>query len=407
MRNVIQLLALLLLAVCLGCGGGSGRPVTGFFAVNIEAPPALRAGEPADWTVRITGGQGPYQVSFDLGGGLAGASQVLTSTVNADATRTEAVFNLTPRAGDWNASVQVADANGITASDSHAYSVGLASAVRATAVFTAGKIMVATDIPADGELTITASTVDDLRLGAPSYSLVGGTPGATLTVTPLYPLDGARGSVTLRLEDALGRSGETTVEVDIPGSAAADTLYADFVETRAAVGQAVTLVAITGALPRKFYKASFALVIPADAEIVAGSFNAGAPGGSATTADGIWAGVGSVIEVEGPDGISSFDELDWWEQGDGARQLYFGLLPSVGAELSAASGELFSLQLKFSTPGVKRCHFIRKSGFENYLTFYSGYGREWGHWMDGTQILWDVYANYTPYAALTAGVEID
>jgi hypothetical protein len=176
-----------------------------------------------------------------------------------------------------------------------------------------------------------------------------------------------------------------SVIVAAPSAYQPDTLYAEPLQATAAVGAPVTVLVSTGKLPNPFYyMTGCGLTIEADADFVRKSFQYGEVGGDfidydngntwTGPADGVWALVNPANFFNAPDNfITSFDI------GGGRERWDLAVIPLGGAEVTDASGALFNLQFKFSTPGVKTFGFQAFSSVKR--TYYSDMSTEY-NWAD-------------------------
>ncbi len=145
------------------------------------------------------------------------------------------------------------------------------------------------------------------------------------------------------------------------------TLYAIPAQTSAETGGTVTVRVVTGQLPadaplRTVY--TVGLTVGSGCDYVAGSFNAGAPGGAAADVDGVWSTLSSA-----PQGFMEINE-DYVgplpTDVPGQQLLIFNVVPINGG-VTTAAGDLFNFRLRFSAPGDYQL------GFRDYYLYERTY----------------------------------
>jgi hypothetical protein len=158
-----------------------------------------------------------------------------------------------------------------------------------------------------------------------------------------------------------------------------DTIYAYPLQATVAVGDPVTIVVATGrpAHPLQFLS-SVAVSVENAGTYVAHSFNIGAPGGTRTQTDGIWAAMGVPDDdyLDLGDGLVPGHGAD---MGNG-RHVYTFAVVTMGPYTAAdAEGVLFNFQLSFSQPGTYHIGLRSTDGTFDML-YYSDAG--------GTNYFW-------------------
>jgi hypothetical protein len=381
------LLAAFFITACGGPSNGHLQPPGP--TLSITAPTGiLVGGAVSTWSVTIADAPGPFNVRWEFGGGGN------PDTVNVpDQTGPVVAATTELRAGDWNLTVFVSGPHISMAAKSLAYSVALPTNHTpsiASAVFTA-----ATD-----QLAITATDPDPGQLltitltpppGAVAEALVKTGPSPLVMTVSLTSGDlfggGVTGQAGISVTDGIETvvfPGGVGVTIEPVPQIVPDSLYAIPLATSAAVGEPVTVVVATTALPNPFqYLDSVGLTIEADAHLVGGTFNVGTPGGAAEAADGAWSQVhpGSFMPTNAADFVQPVDI------GGGRKRYDLTVIPVDGSDAAMLSGALFNVQFSFSTPGTKTFGFELTDVSSVKRTFYSD--------GTGTEYSWGSLANAT------------
>ena len=163
------------------------------------------------------------------------------------------------------------------------------------------------------------------------------------------------------------------------GQLAADTLYAQAVETTVSVGDEVTVVVYTGVLAQAFeFMNGCGLTIEEDADKVAGTFNTGVPGGQPDAADGFW----STMHPTGGFLLPPDNFIIATNIGGGRERWDFNVTPIDGGEVTTSEGALFNYKFTFSVAGEKTFGFEEFRGVDR--TYYSDNASVLYHWGDIT-----------------------
>jgi hypothetical protein len=192
----------------------------------------------------------------------------------------------------------------------------------------------------------------------------------------------ASAAYTVEANGNPGGSGTTATFTPLPG-----TLYAVPLVANAEVGEPVTVEIVTGELETAMAQmTAIGVIVEADAEYVPDSFNAGAVGGAAYAADGIWQDeVADDQFLPIPDTFLRESAL----YGD-VRRFDFNITPlGPSGEMdypgfSGKAGVLCNFKLKFSTPGTKTLRFAPFNLLDRTYYLSDPLGGAPQHWSDIT-----------------------
>ena len=247
LRTLAGALCLFVLAVA-GCGSSPATHNVGhapnFLGAVILVPANMAGGQPAKWTAAIYGGQPPYTVSWNFGGGATpntvtttnqntplnlttSAAQRATASIRRGVADIDAVGSdatVTMITGTWTVEVTITDALGVTSSASRDYTVG------ATQASNEAPVAVLNATPDTGTLPLVVSLDAGLSAdpdgtltkyewdfdGDGTYDLDSGT---TSTAQHTYPAAGtyhAKVRVTDDGNPALTATATHTITVTLP-----------------------------------------------------------------------------------------------------------------------------------------------------------------------------------------------
>lgn len=343
--------------------------------LTVSVPAAMGGGLPAEWELSWQGGQAPFTLELDFGGGVEGGLQS-GQAQHSPYTRSFTMRNPSDTAVvNLSYSFHVRDAFGALAQAAGSYSIGPRenlTPVVDSALYNAAERLLhvqVSDPDSDLPLTVTITEPQALHADALSKQADGAVElSATFAFSAVDPLAGGSGNVRIDVIDAHGAvSAGTLVNVAIPAfQASADALYAISWETDLDVGEEVLVVVSTGPLSHAFqFLNGVGLTIERDAEKVADSFNVGAPGGAPETPDGVW---GPMQPSGGlflpPDGMIVAKDV-----GGGRERWDFNLIPIEGKDMLFVAGPLFNIRFRFTAPGVKHFAFQEVSGVKR--SYYS------------------------------------
>jgi hypothetical protein len=370
----LRLIALLVLLVTGWLAGCSPSPTHLKLPpqVTVQAPVGpLVAGQTLHWSATISGGTAPYRLSWDFGGG--GNPNTLTEAGQGSGEATASVIGI---AGDWQGGLTVTDAEALSVTVPVSFHVGVNHApVVDSAVFdpnTQQLHIAASDPDAGDTLTVTLTAPPGVQLDPPTHA---GPAPLSFDCNVFMSMLGAGGTVEVAVSDGVNSA-------TFPGGvrvgmvmAAADSLFAIPVTQTVTAGEPVRLVIATTVPANPIeYVNGIGLTVEDDAEVVTGSFNIGSPGGETYDPDGFWSAMQPTGFVFQP-----MEPLVPVKLGSGLARFDFNITPLGGQETTVSSGALFSIQLKFSKPGVKHFGFVRSDTVKR--TYYSdaaGHEYYWG-----------------------------
>jgi hypothetical protein len=401
-RKLIALAALAIMAVAASCETENigGLPV--FFSITgVDPLGAITAGQTVTITAHVAGAPGPYNVSWNFGGGATPN----TVTVNGQNGQTTSTTVVVGPPGTYTGSVTVTSGTLTAGPINFTYTVGIPpniTPVINSATFNAGPRTITVDVSdADAGDTLTVNMT-----GAPagvtvtpaSVAIASNAGVATFNVSADDVITGGTGNVTFTVTDNSGTANNTsavsTVVVTIPPIVIpADTLVATPLSATAATGEAVTVLVLTGVPANPFqYLVGCGLTIESDADYVSeannagnASFNVGAVGGAKGAADGIWAAMKGGAGPGGGFLLAPDNFIQASDIGGGRERWDFNITPLQGAgdtpttnNLTTASGALFNAQFKFTAAGTKTFGFQEVAGVKR--TYYADEATEyfWG-----------------------------
>jgi hypothetical protein len=245
-----------------------------------------------------------------------------------------------------------------------------------------GKLTVTVSEPGMRDVTITVSPIAELSSSPASVLVAGGNGDAVFQWSADDLFTGAFGTTTVTATNDLGQSDTAEAEVDLRVFVVdPNTLYVLPLANKVAVGEPVTIVCATGALANPFLNMNdVSLIIEEDADLVPGSFNPGMVGGGLHEMDSaLWAAVGhhSFLLADNP--LQATASGPGNNIPEGHERWSFTLAGVGGTEIDFAEGILFSFQLTFSKPGLKRIGLQQVDGIKR--SYYSD--------GDGTEYFWD------------------
>jgi hypothetical protein len=327
------------------------------FSVAVTVPGNARSGQAGNFSVNITGGTGPFEVTYAFDDcvtprtttrNITGRSDVLSVTFDEVDADTECTLVVT-----------VEDANNRTGTRTRTFTLRPAGAADTAPTITSvtfdNDTCVATVTASDAEgddVTINATAPAGTTVDAASKPLgAGGT--VTFTFASADPFAAATGNASFTATANGLTSAASTTAINCPAlELEADTLYAIPLDTTVAVGEPVRIVFATGELPNPFqFLAGLRVIVDEDAgiEYVPDSINAGAPGGAADDPDGIWADMnmtGFLLPQNiVPSNVGGFTAYD------------FNITPLGGEDLTDASGALFNAEFTFDAAGTWQLGF--------------------------------------------------
>jgi hypothetical protein len=351
--------------------------------VSIEEPAAaLTQGEAVVWRARIVGGQAPFAVAWDFGGGAE--PNTVQHSAQAAAGAVASTASVAMQEGSWTVTVTITDAYGVPATDSYAYTVGAEPGLAVAAAYTPGRVTVSAGGPLERALSVEASGPAAFVFGEPEYKLINGGRGALVPVYAQDPLVGASGQVSVVASDSPSRVGRTYLQVNIPPlTLGDDTLYAIPLRQQARVDEHVKLLIAQGVPAQPFqYMVGVGVTVAAAATFYDQSLDYGSPdswpdSASAQPLDGVWA----AMDPSG--GFLLRPDFFWvpTDIGGGLERWDFNATPLGGRNLSGAEarGALVNIEFSFDAPGSYTFGFQQTAGVKR--TYYADNLNEY-YWGD-------------------------
>lgn len=362
-RRVSELLPIALAAV-LVCGVSCdtknvarGGVIVEHRPPTVSVPAEMYGNREATWSVAWIGGQGPFTVTWDFGGGAENIGPIPATSPNI-----QTVMMINP--SRWNPvtysyNVAVIDSQG---RKSEAWSDYTVSPIQneppiIVSLEYSNRTLYVTVSEEDGDdVTVTPSRVPGLE-PTPLSVVVrkgNGSVGFIYEADDLFA--GASGTTVITADDGIGGVDTAEVEVSIPAlELLPDTIYVLPMVHAAAVGDPVTFVCATGELPNPFqYLNGVSLTIEDDADYVSNSYNVGKRGGSAGDVDGeVWTAVNpsgflladNLIQATEPSPFNSIPE--------GRARWQFNATGLGGVDVTGVKGHLFNFQFTFGAAGLK------------------------------------------------------
>lgn len=372
-RFVVALAVVLLGA----CAGGPTSNIPGPVRdpiLTVQPPFETRSGQSVSFDVSIEFGQEPFTLDCAFGGGAVPdhidnleVNRVDAVPVQMAAVTAETVFHF---------SFTLTSAYGATDSFSGTFRVLPPEAPRQAPVIVSAllsdsgnTLTVVADDPDSEELDVSVTAPAGVSTSPLSQTVSRGSPAVFTVSYNGDPPAGGWGELQVRVEDADGLS--TTLNVDLASAPLPEPefkpnhLYAIPLAVAVTVGEPVRILVRTGRLPNPFqFLTGVRVTVDAGATFVPGSFNTGAPGGSAYAVDGLWSAMSPLEFVQPPGGVNPAPV----DVGEGRVGFDFGLAPAAGMNLSDAVGELFSFELQFESPGTYTLGFQQDDGLPR--TYY-------------------------------------
>jgi hypothetical protein len=381
------LMALAVASLLAGCHASVGNGPRSLLQARVVVPVPIFTNNDVTWQATIAGGQGPYTVTWDFGGGAVPNAPTYADQPGPTSTSTVRMV-----AGTWFVRVTVTDSLGEACiSPPAAYQA-------VTGQDIPPQIDSAVWDPVARTITVGATDVDDhemleitLRPPARGFSVDVNSKHAATTgpLTAVFRvrasdiLAGASGNFGITVDDTHSTPTELFggLNVSIPPlTFSADTLYAIPMTETAQVGEPVTVLVATGPTAHPYeYMNGVGLTMPSDGKYIGGdpahggtgdvpgTFNLGAPGGNAGSVDGFWTAMApSGGFLLPPDNfIQSVDA----QPAAGSQRFDFNVTPLGGSNQITASGALFNAQFRFSTAGTKTFGFQQLQSVKR--TYYS------------------------------------
>lgn len=325
------------------------------FTVQVTVPGNARGGETGNFTVNITGGTAPFEITYTFddcvtprthSSNITGRADQLTVTFDEVTTDTTCLLT-----------VSVTDAANRTGTRERTFTLRPGTPAGADTAPTITDItfddvactatVSATDAEGD-DITINVTTTAGLNVDAASQAVTGGTAVFTFSADDAFA--GATGTATFTATANGLSSASEDLAVDCPAIVLADdTLYAIPQQVSAATGEEMTIVVVTGtpAFPFHFMNA-VRVTFPAASgvEYVDDSFNVGAIGGARDAVDGIWTAVNPGGFLLGSDSFIVERSVDTF------TVLDFNVTPLGGDDVTTASGALFNFGVTFANAGT-------------------------------------------------------
>jgi hypothetical protein len=348
------------------------------FTVSVSVPGNARGGAQGNFDLTITGGTGPFEVTYAFDAGVT--PRTTTRNITGRDDRLTVTFDEVTSDTPVTLTVTVKDANNRTGTRTRTFTLRpgagpdtAPSIVSATFDAATNSVTVtATDAEGD-DITINATAPAGMSVDAASKPL-GGTGTVTFTFTADDPAAGATGDASFTATANGLSSAATNVTVTIaPFALADDTLYAIPSAATVAAGTPVRITVFTGDPANPFLYMAGVRVIVAEASgftYVDNSFNVGTPGGAAGDIDGIWA----LLPVTPDSILLPPDNFIQETTTQGQIAIDFNVTPTyAGAtdasyNLDSGSGALFNFEATFDTPGTYQLGFMQSDLVDN--TYY-------------------------------------
>lgn len=377
-RNVVKklfvLVAVGLLVLAASCDTkniGTELPSRGPVP-TVSVPGTMNGGADATWTVNWIGGQAPYTVSWNFGGGAANVGPVAATSPNA-----QTVTMINPSLTDnatYTYTVTVTDSLGLQGVATGSYTVGptLNTAPEITNVdYTGTTLTVSVDDVDGDDVTVTPGAVAGLSF-SPANVVVSVPGDAVFSVSADDFIAGGNGTTTITADDGNGGTDTADQALTVDGvTFEADTIYVLPTTNSAGVGDPVTFICATGTMANPFqFLNGVGVIVEEDADYVANSFNIGNPGGAAGDADGdVWSAVN-------PSGFLLADNLIQATASGGGNSIPagrerwgFNATGLGGSDVNGAAGMLFNFQFTFGSAGTKSIGLQAVDGVNR--TYYS------------------------------------
>ncbi|MCB1216136.1 hypothetical protein KDL44_02005 [bacterium] len=362
-------IAIMLLSVLCSCNGGhritGGDPPQRLFITLTEPvglgkdAPLLAGGQQARFTAEVTGVNGPFNISWNFGGG---ADNSTSSLAVAGTSTVDVTMKVISGQQDYTATATVTDAAGVSQSTSVNYQLlgwNNSAPLIEDLTLSSSNLLTVTASDEDGdELSFSLRrAIDDKDLGSPDT--VDGYVAVWDLSEELAPSPNdilANGNLSFggfiaTVTDEYGASVESE---QVGGNFEAfpledDTLYAIATKTSVKVGDRVRIFVATGRPAHPFrYLNSVGVTCESGASYVGGSVDYGEFDDNPRydePVDGVWADAGaSGFQYDGFGFIHDESNLS------GGIRTDFSIIPFVSADFHPV-GILFSFEYVFSAPG--------------------------------------------------------
>jgi hypothetical protein len=354
------------------------------FTVSVTVPGNAQGGGSGNFVVNITGGTGPFEVTYTFSDCVT--PRTTTRNITGRSDTLSVTFDDVTSDTNCSLTVNVEDAANRTGSRTRTFVLrpggggggNTAPQLSTTVDNAAGTITVGV-IDADGDdVTVVATPPAGLTVDNASQTATGGSGDLVFTFSATDPIAGGSGDVTFAADDGNGGTANATATITIGGATlAADTLYAIPLQSSVAAGDPVTIVVATGVPASPFQYVNGTRVLAPDTSgftYVDNSFNVGVPGGQAGDVDGIWSDMNPSGFLLAPD--SFIQETPVGNQ----TALDFNVTPLGGNDLTTSEGALFNFQATFSTPGTYQLGFQQFETVDRtyYTDVNTAPARYWG-----------------------------
>jgi hypothetical protein len=332
--------------------------------VSVSVPGNARGGQTGNFVTNITGGTGPFEVTYTFDTGVTPLTTTHNITGRSDTL--SATFNSVTADTNVSLTVTVKDANNRTGTRTRTFTLRPAVAntapmITATADDASATIAVAVMDSENDDVTVIATPPAGMSVTNGTQTAVGGNTTLTFNFTADDPTAGASGAVSFSADDGNGGTANATATLNIAATGnitlAADTLYAVPSPTTVAVNTPVTITVYTGVPASAFQFMNGIRVIAPDTSgftYVDSSFNVGVPGGAAGDTDGFW----TCMNPAGgyllpPDNFIQETNVS------GQTAIDFNVTPIGGSDVTTCEGALFNFQATFDTAGTYQLGFMQ------------------------------------------------
>jgi len=342
--------------------------------ISSVAPTAGQTGTEVTFSAVVSGDE-PLSYLWDFGGGaVPNDSQESGPTVTLGLT------------GLYAAELTVTNAAGV---DTFPFTLNVYAEdneppVIDSAVYDPGTLTLTVHVSdPDLEDTLTVSVTEPAGLLVDSTLKTAGAAGpftAEFLWSAVDWFSGGGGETTVTVEDDIGATDSTAVELSVPALALApDTLYAIPQQTAAAVDEPVRIIVATGVPASPFqYMNMVSVTVENGAAYEPGSFNPGDVGGGTNEVDGYWAAMDPApVSMLTPPEVFIQDE----DIGGGRSRWEFTLPPVPGEDETEAQGVLFNFEFSFGAAGTYTLGFQKDTGTVK-RTYYSDQGENEYFWGD-------------------------
>lgn len=391
----IQCAALVILSLLLGLGGCSSHSVKVPLPADVVLTVPISnmfGGESSSWTAYWIGGQAPYTIAWDFGGGAdnIGVAAAI-SPANAESAWLDSDIEQI-----YTVVATVTDTLGLVGFATTSVTIGASPIPPPTidSMVVSGNVLTVIASAYNG-YTVEVSVSNHLGLTVDQPTKLATATGAAVFVfSAIDQFAGAATTVDVVIDDGHGGTASGTSDPIVISAAFtafeanADTLYAIPLDASVAVDEPVTILIYTGETAHPFYFVlGVGVVIDGGGQLVPASHNYGDVGGEKDDADGVWEG----ITTDG--GFLVLPDMVFGPGADpegtlpvGSVRYDFNISPLGGTDQASVSGSLFNFQVVYAIAGEKIISFQEFNGVNRtyYGDMATGENRFWSAYVEGT-----------------------